>query len=199
MDAPVSVPLTANVAPNASVDLPVDMIAPQVAGTYQGNWKLQNASGEFFGIGPSGGSAFWVRIIVAGSSTLTPTVTGPTNTPGPDIQVSGEATLGLDDGLDLDSNQLNNGAEDILFEVDAQNLFLAPVGGAQIGKYGGSEPTIDDCQTASLSSSRVNVDEMKGTYICYKTDQGLPGWLQLLSLYQDPTQLKVRILTWAQP
>jgi len=200
MDAPASVPLTANVAPRASVDLPVDMIAPQVAGTYQGNWKLQNASGEWFGIGPSGGSAFWVRIIVAGSSTLTPTVTGPTNTPGPDIQVSGEATLGLDDGLDLDSNQLNNGSEDILFEVDAQSLFLNPVGGAQIGEYGSSEPTIDDCQTASLSSSPLEVvDGMKGTYICYSTNQGLPGWLRLSSLNQDTGELTVRILTWAHP
>jgi hypothetical protein len=200
MGAPTSVPLPANVAPNASVDIPVDMIAPQVAGTYQGNWKLKNASGGSFGIGPSGGSAFWVRIIVTGSSTLTSTVTGPTNTPGPDIQVSGEATLGLDDGLDLDSIQLNNGAEDILFEVDAQNLFLAPVNGAEIVKYGGSEPTIDNCQNASLSSLPVKiVDGMKGTYICYSTNQGLPGRLRLLSLYPDTGELTVRILTWSQP
>jgi hypothetical protein len=176
------------------------MVAPQVAGTYQGNWKVQNASGGWFGIGPSGDSAFWVRIIVAGSTTLTPTVTGPTNTPGPDIQVSGEATLGLDDGLDLDSNQLNNGAEDILLEVDAQNLFLNPVGGAQLVKYGGSEPTIKNCQTASLSSSPIKIiDGMKGAYICYSTNQGLPGWLQLSSLYQDTGELTVRILTWSQP
>jgi hypothetical protein len=201
MEAPASVPLAANVAPNASIDLPVDMIAPQVAGTYQGNWKMQNDSGESFGIGPSGGSAFWVRIIVAGSSTLTPTVAGPTNTPGPDIQVSGEATLGLDDGLDLDSNQLNNGDEDLNYSLDAQDkLFLTPLGSAQIGVFGGNEPTIDDCQSASLSSSPVEiVDGMKGTYICYSTNQGLPGWLRLSSLDKDTNELTLQILTWAQP
>jgi len=201
MGAPASVPLPANVAPNASVDIPVDMIAPQVAGTYQGNWKLKNASGGSFGIGPSGGSAFWVRIIVTGSSTLTSTVTGPTNTPGPDIQVSGETTLGLDDGLDLDSNQRNNGDEDLKYSLEAQDkLFLTPLISAQIGVFGGNEPTIDDCQTASLSSSPVEIVEgMKGTYICYSTSQGLPGWLRLSSLYQDTGELTVRILTWAQP
>ena len=201
MDAPASVPLTANIAPRASVDLPVDMIAPQVAGAYQGNWKLQNDSGEWFGIGPSGGSAFWVRIIVAGSSTLTPTVTGPTNTPGPDIQVGGTASLMPDDGLDLDSNQLNNVDVDLKYSLDAQDkLFLTPSGGAQIVKYGGSEPTIDDCQTASLSNSPEEIlDGMKGAYICYSTNQGLPGWLRLSSLDKATNELTLQILTWAQP
>jgi len=201
MDAPASVPLPANVAPRASVDLPVDMIAPQVAGTYQGNWKLQNASGEWFGIGPSGGSAFWVRIIVAGSSTLTPTVTGPTNTPGPDIQVSGTASLLPDDGLDLDSNQLNNGDVDLKYSLDAQDkLFLSPSGSAQIGVFDGNEPTIDDCQTASLGSSPVEIGYgMKGTYICYSTNQGLPGWLRLSLLDTVTDELTIQILTWAQP
>ena len=30
------------------------MIAPAAAGTYQSNWKLQNADGLLFGLGPSG-------------------------------------------------------------------------------------------------------------------------------------------------
>jgi hypothetical protein len=48
MSAPTEVPLSANVAPGATVDVSVDMVAPQSGGTYTGFWKMRNPAGEFF-------------------------------------------------------------------------------------------------------------------------------------------------------
>jgi hypothetical protein len=89
------------------VDISVDMIAPATAGTYQGNWKLRNASNVFFGIGPGGGSPFWVRIVVSTSLTSVATTSASTTitptTPQPGgVQASGQRTLANNDGLDLD-------------------------------------------------------------------------------------------------
>lgn len=91
MSAPVSVPFTTSVAPGQTVDLSANMVSPISAGTYQGNWMLQNASGANFGIGSSGTGTFWVLIQVSGvaptpgpSPTPIATITpGPSPTPAP--------------------------------------------------------------------------------------------------------------------
>jgi hypothetical protein len=64
MNAPASIALTGNVAPGQTVDLSVDLKAPDTANTYKGNWKLRNASGVIFGIG-NDNKPFWVQIKVA--------------------------------------------------------------------------------------------------------------------------------------
>jgi Ig-like domain from next to BRCA1 gene len=64
MGAPASVNLTSNVAPGQTVDISVPMTAPNVAGTYQGYWKLRNASGTAFGVGSTYNNPFWVLIKV---------------------------------------------------------------------------------------------------------------------------------------
>ncbi len=79
------------VAPGDSIDLSIDMVAPEKPGVYQSNWKLRNAKGEFFGIGPGGGSPFWVRIQVEAVETSTPTTNPPTMTPTTAISTSGSA------------------------------------------------------------------------------------------------------------
>jgi hypothetical protein len=87
MSAPATVAFPTSVAPGAVVDLSANMVAPITAGTYQGNWMLQNASGVNFGIGSSGTGVFWVLIQVSGiAPTPTPIATitpGPSPTPGP--------------------------------------------------------------------------------------------------------------------
>jgi len=55
------VPLSKNVAPSESVDVSVNMTAPDKAGTYKGNWWLQSADGRFFG---ADGVPFYVIIEV---------------------------------------------------------------------------------------------------------------------------------------
>ena len=61
------------VSPGESVDISVDMTAPNRASTYQSNWKLQAPDGSTFGLGPQGTSPFWVRIEVIDNRTPTPT------------------------------------------------------------------------------------------------------------------------------
>jgi hypothetical protein len=56
------------VVPGQTVDLGVNFTAPNMAGSYRGYWQLKNASGALFGIGSTYDKAFWVDIVVSGSS-----------------------------------------------------------------------------------------------------------------------------------
>jgi hypothetical protein len=212
MSAPASVPLPKEVPPGQSVDVSVDMIAPQPSGTYQGNWKLRDASNNWFGIGPNGGSPFWVRIVVGEATPGTPTVTTTgtvtsgtptlTQTSGPAVQVSGNTRLLPNETINLDTNQLNpGGGEDLAYNLDSEGkAILAPIGNALLGLYGPNQPTIDDCQGALLSSSPLPFDSFyQGVFLCYRTDQGLYGWSQLTGLNASSGGLRMTILTWAQP
>jgi Ig-like domain-containing protein len=66
MDAPKSVELPGTVNPGQAVNVSVDMTAPDATGSYQGYWKLRDASGNLFGIGTSAQTAVWVDIRVSG-------------------------------------------------------------------------------------------------------------------------------------
>jgi hypothetical protein len=68
MHGAASVGLPANVNPGQSIDVSVELSAPASNGEYQGYWRLRNASGAHFGIGPQGDGAFWVKVRVAGST-----------------------------------------------------------------------------------------------------------------------------------
>jgi hypothetical protein len=70
MSAPTSISIPWNVAPGATVDLTVNMVAPSAAGKYRGFWILSNASGQFFGIGADAAQPIWVEINVAGASPI---------------------------------------------------------------------------------------------------------------------------------
>jgi hypothetical protein len=64
MGGPSSKELTSvTVLPGETVDVSVDLIAPQETGTYQGNWMLRNVKGEGFGVGEYS-KPFWVKINV---------------------------------------------------------------------------------------------------------------------------------------
>jgi hypothetical protein len=65
-----SVAMPSNVAPGQTVDVSVNMTAPNAAGHYIGYWKFKNASGTPFGIGFNSTRAWWVEINVTGSTQL---------------------------------------------------------------------------------------------------------------------------------
>ena len=91
MSAPGEVPLSANVAPGATVDISVDMIAPQTGGAYLGYWKMRNPAGEFFDY------AVFVQIDVVGEI--------PAGTASPKPSGSGQVTkvsIQVDDSLPSD-------------------------------------------------------------------------------------------------
>ena len=80
------------------MEISVDMVGPAKAGTFQSNWKLRNAGGVLFGIGPNGDAPFWVRIVVVQKETRTPTATPTitltiTATPEPSVEATAEATF----------------------------------------------------------------------------------------------------------
>lgn len=97
MNAPDNVDFAGSVQPNQTVDLTVTLTAPTDGGTYRADFKLRSSDGIVFGIGNSGNSSFYVRIVV-GDPTITPTETAtntptPTSTatlvPKPDLQITG--------------------------------------------------------------------------------------------------------------
>ena len=51
------------VPPGTSIDVSVDLVAPNKTGTYRGYWGLRNDQGVRFGIGP-GGQSFYLEIKV---------------------------------------------------------------------------------------------------------------------------------------
>ncbi|MCK5315755.1 MAG: hypothetical protein KAJ53_11555 [Anaerolineales bacterium] len=204
MGAPIAVSLAGNVAPGQSVDIAIDMTAPQSAGKFQGNWKLRNDANVLFGIGPNGSSSFWVRIKVehTPTPTSTPIIPTPTATATatPIVEISGNAMLTLNDTLDLDTNQVNTGGgEDLKYALseDGQHK-LSPLGSTIMGIFGQVQPKLADCQTVNMDGSPVIVDTIPiGNYLCYQTGAGRPGWAKLVELNNEDDTLTVNILTWA--
>ncbi|HEY47737.1 MAG: hypothetical protein AMJ88_05815 [Anaerolineae bacterium SM23_ 63] len=64
MDGDDEIALPRDVAPEETVDLSVELKAPEAEGSYQGNWQLRNDAGRLFGIGEEWDEAFWVKIVV---------------------------------------------------------------------------------------------------------------------------------------
>jgi hypothetical protein len=61
-----SVPMPGTVRPGQSVDLPIQMSAPNQSGRFKGYWRLRNASGVLFGVGNSGEESIYVDVNVSG-------------------------------------------------------------------------------------------------------------------------------------
>ncbi|HEX6270906.1 MAG TPA: NBR1-Ig-like domain-containing protein [Anaerolineales bacterium] len=68
MGTTTSVPFHQDVPPGGSIDLSVEMTAPNTAGHYIGYWKFKNASGTVFGIGVGANRPWWVEINVTGTA-----------------------------------------------------------------------------------------------------------------------------------
>lgn len=68
MKASAQIPLTAEVQPDANVDVSVTFTAPTAEGKYRSSWKLKNANGVQFGTG-TGNSSFFVEIQVKAPAT----------------------------------------------------------------------------------------------------------------------------------
>jgi len=74
MGAPSTVQITTGtVSPGQTVEVSVNLTAPDTAGTYRGNWQLRDPSDNIFGIENSTSGYFWVEIKVV----------VPTDTPEP--------------------------------------------------------------------------------------------------------------------
>jgi hypothetical protein len=210
MSAQESVLLKGAVNPGEEIEIAVDMTAPQSPGVHQGNWKLQNATGQLFGIGPNGDAPFWVRIIVQEPPTATPTQTNtatatstptPTITPTPVIQSSGAVVMKLGGTLDLDSGELNGERDfDLLYQSEANGLHqLLPQGSALLGVLGSNEPGPQQCQAATKSTAPLALESLPpGTYLCFQTNENRNGWLRYNSLNASDSSADLYYRTWVQ-
>ena len=200
-DAPQRIPLRGEVAAGESVDISVEMTAPIGPAVYQGNWILQAPDGSFFGIGPSGKSPFWVRVEVVQDDAAVLSVT-PTAAAQVNILASGEATLYLQDDMDLDQGQINADAGDemrfVLAEAGAAQLELGR--STRMAVFGAREPQIMDCQSIPLGDEPILLESLRdGVYVCYATNRGLYGFLQLSRIDLEEYILNVEYVTWIGP
>ncbi|MBW6465504.1 MAG: hypothetical protein K0B06_03265 [Brevefilum sp.] len=189
------------VNPGDTVDITVDMLAPQNIGLYQSNWMLSDPDGGVFGIGPHGDAPFWVRIEVVQFVTSTPTVT-PTITRTPVVFVTGDVRLGDGDQLDLDRALLNpddSDQVDLVYQYGGTPIHqLIPANDAVWAAFGDEEPSFGACVTATLTNDPISFNQVPaGTYYCYRTSDDLPGWLLIVGIEGD--NLVVRLQTWAAP
>jgi hypothetical protein len=79
MGSPDSIAMPKEVKPGETVDIPVRLTAPTKSGTYQGFYRLRNASGQYFRLDGSGD--LWVKIGVGAAVTQTPGEATATTTP----------------------------------------------------------------------------------------------------------------------
>ncbi len=86
MGAPASINFPYDVAPGQLIVMSIPFSAPATSGHYTSLWKLRNASGTVFGIGPSANDPLVVDINVSdatATSSPTPIGTAPSFTPTP--------------------------------------------------------------------------------------------------------------------
>jgi hypothetical protein len=201
MNAIQTQPLVGEVSSGQVIDITVDMEAPQTEGIYQSNWMLSDPGGNLFGIGPNGDAPFWVRIEVVKKLTDTPTPT-PTITTTPVVYLSGEGDLVNEDQFDLDTGALNPAdatSSDMIYQTggDPDHILLT-MNGTQWVVFGETKPTFGHCAEAVLSGNAISFNDVPvGTYLCYRTSDGLPGRL-LIEGVADGT-LSVSFLTWSIP
>jgi len=162
-----------------------------------------------FGIGNDGKGVFWVRIdVVAPTATPTPTITAtspasptPSPTPTPVVFANGSSELAIGDSYDLDSLVVNGGGADLSYALDgSSNHVLSPLAGARIGVFGGTAPGLAQCQAASLASAPLAVESVGvGSYLCFQTDAGRYGRLQIVAFDNNTGALTIGVTTWATP
>jgi hypothetical protein len=184
------------------IDVTVDMVAPSAPGTYQSNWKMRNPAGELFGIGPNGDAPFWVRIVVVPVDTPTVTPTVSDATPTPAVFASGSMALMVGEGIDLDSAQINQEQEDDLHLLSPESgeIQLMPSTGVHLAPFGAGQPQLFDCGQSIIAADPVFLEQEEvGTYLCYRTTQGLPGRLAIMSVDLENKQVNLEFTTWVVP
>jgi Ig-like domain from next to BRCA1 gene len=115
--------------------------------------------------------------------------------------VHSQGTLSIPEGskADLDAGVVGGSGPDIWFEARTANQrFVTPRNGAQIAKFGTSEPGIDDCSTAALSENSININKLpSGTFVCVLTSKGRYSQFQVTATVgPSPGTLNISFTTW---
>ena len=189
------------VAPGQTIDLAVDMAAPEMPGVYQSNWKLSNGQGSLFGIGPNGDAPFWVRIIVNPEHTATPEPTpiDPTPVAPPVILAQGSLTMLVDQVVDLNAwNSSPVVTEDLQLQLsEEEGLILNPTNGARLVYFGVANPTFVECIQAQVSEEPILLENFPpGAYYCFRTADEMPGRLMVSNVDTHNNQASLEFMTW---
>jgi hypothetical protein len=186
MNGPASKDLTGSVSPGETVDISVDLKAPNSEGDYKGFWWLRSDAGIVFGVGNTGEVPFYVEIEVVKSIS---------------VLSSGKIDLKQTNTLDLDTGTVapSSGDRDVWFNaVSASEKYFVPQNGAEFRNMGDSVPDFDDCDSASLSSSQIDLDDLsEGDWLCYGTSLGNLGRLEIEGITSGtPQYLNLDYRTW---
>lgn len=190
MGAELSYPLPDNVAPGKTIDISIDFTAPVETGTIQSNWMLQNESGVYFGIGPTGKSPFWVRILVQPKGT--PTVQ-PSATPlQPGIIYSGVVTLNKDQAINTSTGEVNSSVQDLIYD----GTQIVPASDAGISAIYPTRSDYATCKTQTYSQNQTSLNsETLYGYFCYKNGRGHISIMRILN-FENNDNLVLDIQTW---
>jgi hypothetical protein len=171
MGASSVINLPAAVAPGATADFSVNMVAPSVAGHYRSYWRFRDASGVQFGVG-SGMVTFFADINVSGSSGLTASTTSITahtpnpSTPGQAVAVSvtvsgsGATPNGSVTITGADSNCVltlsgGSGTCNVVFNSNGTRTLTAMYGGN--GTYSGSSSSVSHNVSTATTPSTTTI------------------------------------------
>jgi hypothetical protein len=190
------------IPPGQPVDITIEMVAPENAGVYQSNWMLSDPNSNLFGIGPKGDAPFWVLIEVVEEAGPPAAAASPTPIEVLEIHHQGEVSLQPGDSVDMDSGEINAGEQDdISFELSNEGvLMLAAQGSARMLHMGVQQPTDRDCRAQNLSADAITLDTLAvNDYVCYRTNQALPGYFRLVESRPDEPRLLLEFVTWAVP
>ena len=103
------------------------------------------------------------------------------------------------DLYDLDQNEVNLGGEELSYQEIAQVATLNTINNTVMSIFGPNQPALSDCQNSNLSPDPISVNNLAGSYICYRTNLALPGWMYINSLDPENGNLNVEIFTWLIP
>ena len=160
MSAPDEVQLTGGtVAPGQTVDVSVNLTAPDTAGTYKGYFKLKSSDGAVFGIGASGTNPFWTEIkAVPLTFIITPLVITPLVivTPEANVVYDGQRTCG--GKYYLSFRVTNTGSMDIeSYQITTNNMTAGVTTNNSSNIFG----TINGC----LSLAQPKIEDGDSFYI----------------------------------
>ncbi len=78
------------------------------------------------------------------------------------------------------------------------SVVVMPVNGARMNIFGTQLPTEVDCSIATLSTEGITLASFsENTYICYRTNQGLPGVGKVTGVKEG--SLTLDFTTWMVP
>ncbi len=104
-------------------------------------------------------------------------------------------------GTTLDLDSLSGAGGDITYQTDENNNHpITPLENVLLGVYGASEPSKSACLAASLGNASIAIEVISpGTYLCFRTGEGRPGWLRIISLNTQDYAMALQVLTWVSP